>query len=60
MSYLTLFEGKTLFYKLWLLLDLRAELDLRWTNFLFIQLLRNLLHLPRALEDILITNNNIE
>ena len=28
----TLFEGKTLFNKLWPLLDLRAELDFRLTN----------------------------
>ena len=28
MNYFTLFEGETLFYKLCLLLDLRAELDL--------------------------------
>ena len=32
MNYLTLFEGKTLFDKLWPLLDLRAELDLRSTK----------------------------
>ena len=32
MNYLTLFEGKTLFIKLWPLLDLRAKLDLRLTN----------------------------
>ena len=32
MNYFIIFEGKTLFNKLWLLLDLRAELDLRSTN----------------------------
>ena len=32
MNYLTLFEGKTPFNKLWLLLDLRAKLDLRLTK----------------------------
>ena len=32
MNYLTLFEGKTLFNKLWPLLDFRAEIDLRLTN----------------------------
>ena len=32
MNYLTSFEGKTLFNKLWPLLDLRAELDLMLTN----------------------------
>ena len=31
MIYLTLFGGKTLFYKLWHLLDKRAKLDLRST-----------------------------
>ena len=30
--YLTLIEGNTLFNKLWPLLDLRAELDLRLTK----------------------------
>ena len=32
MNYLTLFEGKTQFNKLWPLLDLRAKLDLRLTK----------------------------
>ena len=32
MNYLTLFGGETLFNKLWLLLYLRAELDLRSTK----------------------------
>ena len=32
MNYLTLFEGKTVFNKLWPLLDLRAQLDLRLTK----------------------------
>ena len=32
MQYRTLFEGKTPFNKLWPLLDLRAELELRLTN----------------------------
>ena len=31
-NYLTLFEGKTLFNKLWPLLDLRAKLDMKSTN----------------------------
>ena len=34
MSYLQLFEGKTPFSKVWLLLDLRGELDLRLTKIL--------------------------
>ena len=37
-----LFEGKTLFYKLWTMLDLRAELDLRSTN---------LINLPDSMTD---------
>ena len=32
MNYLTLFEGETLFYKLKLVLGLRAKLDLRLTK----------------------------
>ena len=32
---MTLFEGKTLFNKLWPLLDLRAELDLKSTKLFF-------------------------
>ena len=32
MNHLTLFEGKTLFNKLWPLFDLKAKLDLRLTN----------------------------
>ena len=32
MNYLTLFEGKTLFNKLWLLFHKRAKLDLRLAN----------------------------
>ena len=32
MNYLTLFKGETPFIKLWLLLDLRAELGLRSTE----------------------------
>ena len=35
MNYFILFEGKTTFNKLWLLLDLRAESDLRLTNSFF-------------------------
>ena len=33
MNYLTLFEGKTFLNKLWPLLDLRAKLDLKLTNY---------------------------
>ena len=32
MNYLTLFGGEIPFNKLWLLLDLRAKIDLRLTN----------------------------
>ena len=35
MNYLTLFGGETFFKKLWLLLYLRAKLDLRLTNSIF-------------------------
>ena len=34
MNYLTLFKVKTLFIRLWPLLDLRAELDFRMTKLL--------------------------
>ena len=33
MNYLAIFEGKTSFNGVWLLLDVRAELDLRSTNY---------------------------
>ena len=35
MKYLTLLEGKKLFNKLWPLLDLRAELDLRLKKYYY-------------------------
>ena len=38
MKYLTIFDGKTCFIKLWTLLDLRAELDLRLTNTIFTEI----------------------
>ena len=37
MTYLTLFEGKTLFNKVWPLLDSRAKLDLRLTKLLLLK-----------------------